>query len=325
LYAAVFGYFSDIIGQVFFPPQENTKAIIESFAVFGLAFLVRPIGGLVMGYIGDTYGRKTALEISIFMMAFPTFLMGCLPSYDQVGSLAIVLLLLTRVLQGLSVGGQLVTSLVFTCENNPRSQWGLYGSYVMAAANFGTLLGGLMSFTMRKNLTEEQLLDWGWRLPFMLGILVSFCGIYLKFYCEDDSIEQLNGVSPPNPIKAAFAKGNRMMLLSATLVPMLWAGGFYLAFVWMATFMNSLIDPPVPDAFEVNSASLLFSVCIFFPFAGWLSDKFDRKTIMYIGGFTIAFFSPLMMIAISRGKSVGAFFAQSFLGIALSLYAAPSK
>jgi MHS family proline/betaine transporter-like MFS transporter len=195
----------------------------------------------------------------------------------------------------------------------------------MAAANFGTLLGGLMSFTMRKNLTEEQLLDWGWRLPFMLGILVSFCGIYLKFYCEDDSIEQLNGVSPPNPIKAAFAKGNRMMLLSATLVPMLWAGGFYLAFVWMATFMNSLIDPPVPDAFEVNSASLLFSVCIFFPFAGWLSDKFDRKTIMYIGGFTIAFFSPLMMIAISRGKSVGAFFAQSFLGIALSLYAAPSK
>ena len=281
-----------------------------------------------MGYIGDTYGRKRALEISIFMMAFPTFLMGCLPTYDQVGSLAIVLLTLTRVLQGLSVGGQLVTSLVFTCENNPRSQWGLYGSYVMAAANFGTLLGGLMAYTMRENLTEAQLLDWGWRLPFMLGILVSFCGIYLKYYCEDDSIEQLHGaggVSPPNPVKAAFAKGNRMMLLAASLVPMLWAGGFYLIFVWMATFMDVLVDPPVPDAFEVNSASLLFSVCLFFPLAGWLSDKFDRKMIMYIGGFAVAVFSPLMILAISQGNNVGAFFAQSFLGIALSLYGAPSK
>jgi len=144
---AVFGYFSDVLGEVFFPPnQEGHKAMIESFAVFGLAFLCRPIGGVMMGYIGDVHGRKKALEISIFLMAFPTFAMGCLPSYEKVGNWAIVLLTLVRMLQGFSVGGQLVSSLVYTCENNPRGQWGLYGSFVMAAANFGTLLGGLISY-----------------------------------------------------------------------------------------------------------------------------------------------------------------------------------
>jgi len=139
---AVFGYFSDVIGDVFFPPQDGHAAIFESYVVFGLAFLCRPIGGVLLGYVGDMYGRKRALEISIFLMAFPTFAMGCLPSYDQVGNWAIVLLTLVRMLQGLSVGGQLVSSLVYTCENNPKSKWGLYGSYVMAAANFN-VVGGM--------------------------------------------------------------------------------------------------------------------------------------------------------------------------------------
>ena len=129
---AVFGFFSDIIGETFFPPQAGHSQTVESFAVFGLAFLARPFGGVVMGYIGDVYGRKKALVISIFMMAFPTFAMGCLPSYERVGPVAIVLLMVTRLLQGLSVGGQLMSSLVYTLEKRDPSVWGLYGSFVMA-------------------------------------------------------------------------------------------------------------------------------------------------------------------------------------------------
>jgi Sugar (and other) transporter len=133
---AVFGYLSDILGQVFFPPnQTGHKATMESFIVFGSAFLMRPIGGIVLGYIGDTYGRKVALIISIFVMAIPTFAMGCLPSYERAGHVATILLIIIRLFQGLSVGGQLMSSLVFTLENQPRDQWGFYGSFVMAAAN----------------------------------------------------------------------------------------------------------------------------------------------------------------------------------------------
>lgn len=135
---AVFGYFSDILGEVFFPPNQqggNHANTSESFLVFGSAFLMRPIGGAIMGYIGDKYGRKKALVFSIFLMAFPTFIMGCLPGYAHVGRSAIVLLVAVRLLQGLSVGGQLMSSLVFTLENHDRAKWGLYGSFVMAAAN----------------------------------------------------------------------------------------------------------------------------------------------------------------------------------------------
>jgi len=124
---AAFGFFSDIIGDVFFPPQEGDAALIESFTVFGCAFIMRPVGGVIMGYIGDLYGRKKALEISIFLMAFPTFAMGCLPGYDRVGILSTILLILVRLVQGLSVGGQLVSSLVFTVESAPKEEWGLRG------------------------------------------------------------------------------------------------------------------------------------------------------------------------------------------------------
>mmetsp|Transcript_3442 Transcript_3442/g.4579 ORF Transcript_3442/g.4579 Transcript_3442/m.4579 type:complete len:540 (-) Transcript_3442:422-2041(-) len=319
---AVFGYFSDVIGDVFFPPQEGNAAIVESFTVFGLAFLMRPLGGLWLGYIGDKYGRKRALEISIFLMAFPTFAMGCLPSYEQVGGLAIILLTLVRMLQGLSVGGQLVSSLVFTLENNPKEKWGLYGSYVMAAANFGTLLGGISAYVIRESLDDEQLHSYGWRIPFLSGILVSLSGFYLRYYGDEETIEH-HGGGGENPCCSAFRRENLRSLLAASLVPMLWGGGFYLAFVWMATFMEAIVEPPVPNAFLVNSLALLGSVCLLFPIAGILSDMFGRNRVMMIGGSSAAILSPIIVIVVSNGDPVAAFFAQTALGISLSLWGAP--
>lgn len=157
-----------------------------------------------MGYIGDTYGRKKALEISIFLMAFPTFAMGCLPSYDRVGILAPILLTLTRLLQGLSVGGQMMSSLVYTVESRPKEKWGLYGSFVMAAANIGTLLGGIIGYWIRKSFSHEALVSYGWRIPFWMGLLVSFSGVYLRLYCEETELNTHlpDGVVPENPIVA---------------------------------------------------------------------------------------------------------------------------
>jgi MHS family proline/betaine transporter-like MFS transporter len=263
-------------------------------------------------------------------MAFPTFMMGCLPSYERVGPLAIVLLILVRCLQGLSVGGQLMSSLVFTLEQNPRHQWGLFGSYVMAAANFGTLLGGLIASTLRATMTEEQLLSYGWRIPFLSGILVSLCGFYLKFYGDEDTIDHHHGggdASTPagNPIKMAFRKENLGSLIAASLVPMLWSGGFYISFVWMATFTGELMIPPVPGAFIINSAALFVSVCILFPLAGILSDIFGRVKVMFLGGAMLAIFHPVMLYVISQGNPAATFFAQSAIGIMLSLWGAPSK
>jgi MFS family permease len=220
---AVFGFLSDVIGVLFFPPTSlpsnnvhndtrfdsnviindddehyslllsssssptaaptdstNNSSTIAAFAVFAGAFLMRPIGGIVMGHIGDTYGRSRALILSLFLMAVPTFVLGLLPTYQQMGTMAVVLLIAVRLLQGLSVGGQLVSSIVFTLENHHQSQWGFYGSFALAAANFGTLLGSISVTLMKAILTKEQLHTWGWRLPFLSGIIVLLPGIYLQ-------------------------------------------------------------------------------------------------------------------------------------------------
>lgn len=320
---AVFGYFSDVIGDVFFPPdQKGNAALVESFVVFGGAFFARPLGGMLMGYIGDRWGSRRALTLSIFLMAFPTFLMGCLPGYASVGSLAIVLLTLVRLMQGLSVGGQLMSSLVFTLERHPKAKWGLYGSYVMAAANLGTFLGGLVASVIRGSLSEEDLRSWGWRIPFLSGILVSVSGFYLRSHGGEDE-ERPAEAAGVNPIWLAFGRSNLRSLLASTMVPLLWSGGFYLSFVWMAVYMSELIESPVPNSFAVNSASLGLGPCLLFPMAGWLSDKWGRKRVMALGGVAMGVASPLMIAIIGEGRAAPAFAAQMVLGLALSLWGAP--
>lgn len=321
---ALFGYFSDVIGDVFFPPQKGNAAILESFLVFGSAFLFRPIGGMIMGYIGDKYGRKLALEISIFLMAFPTFLMGCLPSYQQVGYMSTIALLFIRIFQGLSVGGQLMSSLIYTVESHPKTKWGLYGSFVMAASSLGTLFGSLVGSILRKVLSYEDLVAWGWRLPFLAGILVGFSAFYLKYHCEEEhSGAQLSRQGEVNPIKAAFARENRRALIAASFVPMLWACGFYITFVWMAIYMDKLSGNRVPNAFAVNSLSMLLSDILFFPVVGHWSDKYGRTKMMLYGGVSLGVIGPGMVYLIGTGNAFVAFMAQCALGVMLTFWGSP--
>jgi MHS family proline/betaine transporter-like MFS transporter len=227
---------------------------------------MRPIGGLMIGYMGDKHGRKKALTRSLFLMAIPTTLMGCLPTYEQAGTLSIVLLVVCRLLQGISVGGQLPASLVYTVEKRDPSTWGYYGSLPMVAANVGSLLGNLSGALMRSVLTDEQLLSWGWRLPFFSGILIALVACYLQKHGSE--VHTTAGVYDredsefKNPIRAAFAKGNRLALLSTALTPMLWASGFYVSFVWMAIYMEELLDPPIKGAFWINAGSMLLGMTV---------------------------------------------------------------
>ena len=337
---ALFGFFSDVIADVFFPPAivgSEHDNLTKSFVIFGSAFLMRPIGGLIIGYVGDKHGRKKALTQSLFLMAIPTTLMGCLPTYNQVGVFSTILLCLCRLVQGVSVGGQLPASLVYTVEKRPKSQWGYYGSLPMVAANVGTLLGNLCGALMRQVLTDQQLRAWGWRLPFFSGILIAFVAFYLRKHGADgayvdegtgevteEAIAAVkNSVKPHNPIKTAFKKGNRLALLSTSIVPMLWGAGFYVSFVWIAIFMEELMDPPMPGAFWINSLGLLFGMTWILPMAGAISDRVGRTLMMTISGLLLTGLGPVFLILISRGNPVSAFFSQLMLGLLLSFYGGP--
>lgn len=321
--------------------------------------MFRPVGGVLLGYLGDVYGREKALRVSIFLMAFPTFAMGCLPTYNQVGAVSIVLLIVIRILQGLSVGGQLMSSLVFTLEGHPEVHWGVYGSFVMAAANFGTLLGNIVATILESSLTPEQLQSWGWRIPFWSGILVSLSGFYLRSseghhhgqqhhqyqgtteappsapsgeHQNDDECDEqevavpvtpANNPTTSNPIRLALSRGNRRSLLAASMVPCLWSAGFYFSFVWMATYMQDLLVPPVPHSFTINAMSLLLSVCMFFPVAGKLSDEIGRHPVMTIGALGLGMIGPILFWFIRQGNPLHALIAQCMLGVFLSFWGAP--
>lgn len=180
---------------------------------------------------------------------------------------------------------------------------------------------------MREVLTEEQLLDWGWRIPFFSGILIAFVACYLSKYGAD--VHTTAGVYDgedsrvTNPIKVALSKPNRLALLSTSLTPILWAGGFYLSFVWMAIFMEELIDPPVPGAFWVNALSLFFGMTIMLPIAGMLSDRTGRVKLMTVSGVALTILGPVLLVMIARGNTFIAFLSQLALGVLLSFFGGP--
>ncbi|KAL3784307.1 hypothetical protein HJC23_004971 [Cyclotella cryptica] len=340
---AIYGYFSDVIGTLFFPSSpnnddndNNTPSILSSLLVFGLAFFARPLGGLLLGYIGDTFRRKRALEVSLFLMAFPTFFMGCLPTYSTVGGWSAVWLVMVRWMQGLSVGGQQMTSLVFVVEGRARGEWGWYGSFAMMASCLGTLLGEVVGYLMRKHYTTDQLLRGYWRIPFLCGIFVSLAGYYIQHHVRDhdriDSIlmEKKHHIDPEKhrpltPLELAWSRPLRGSLLCVTAAVFLWAGGFYILFVWLVIFMTDLVYPPIPYAFVINASCLFVTMVVLFPFAGWLSDVWGRKVVMTWGGVGVALLSPVAMDVISRGGGNlgGVVAAQMLLGVCLCLYASP--
>src|SRR5262245_47176657 len=177
---AVYGYFAATIGRHFFPAENATTSLIAAFGVFAAGFLMRPLGGVVFGHIGDQIGRKAALTVSVLAMAIPTFLIGVLPGYATLGSMAAVLLVILRMIQGLSVGGEYTTSIVFLVEGAGRKHQGFAGSWSGFGAIGGLLLGSALGAVVTVICSPELVHDWGWRVPFLLGLLVGLAGLYVR-------------------------------------------------------------------------------------------------------------------------------------------------
>lgn len=173
---AVFGYFAPFISTQFFPADDAVAALINTFGVFAAGYLVRPIGGVLFGPIGDRLGRAHTLRLSIFVMAVPTTLIAFLPTHAQAGFLAPALLVVLRLALGLSVGGEYIGSCCYLVEAAPAERRGLFGSWVPFGTVAGMLLGSAVATLMHNLLSPEQIQTWGWRLPFLGGVLIGVVG-----------------------------------------------------------------------------------------------------------------------------------------------------
>ena len=281
---ALFGYFAPVLAQLFFPSQDPLASLLSTFGVFAAGFLMRPIGGALFGHFGDKVGRKNALAASVILMAIPTTLVGFLPTHAQVGLLAPFLLTLLRLIQGLSVGGELTGSISFIVEHSPSSQRGFFGSWASCSIGMGILLGSAAGALVTSLLSQESMTSWGWRVPFVLGSLVGGVGLYLRMRMEEpESFQKLrqSGALSQAPLRDALAH-HWQPIISTTLATWVLAVGFYMIFVYLTTYLSSETHIPLAAALELNTISMIVMLA-FLPFMGALSDRYGRKPLLITG------------------------------------------
>jgi MFS transporter, MHS family, proline/betaine transporter len=274
---AVYGYFAASIGRAFFPEQDKVAQLLAAFGVFAVGFIMRPIGGALFGHVGDRYGRRAALTWSVTAMAVPTFLIGVLPGYDVLGVAAPLLLTLLRMAQGLSVGGEYTTSIVFLVERAPRGRRGLVGAVADLGAVIGILAGSATGAVLEWVVPAAAMQDWGWRIPFWIGLAVGFAGLALRRGLPE---EKETRTAERSPLLMALQEHWRL-LLSLAGVSMFGAVGFYLMFVYVVSWLQ-LADGIAPaQALTINTISMLLLIPTEIGMAA-LSDRIGRRAVLLL-------------------------------------------
>jgi MHS family proline/betaine transporter-like MFS transporter len=272
---AIYGYFAAQIGRSFFPHEDAIAQLLAAFGVFAIGYLMRPIGGAIVGHIGDSFGRRAALTFSVAAMAIPTFLMGVLPGYHSIGLLAPIGLTLLRVVQGLSVGGEYTSSMVFLVEQAPEGRRGLMGALAGAGATVGILLGSAVGAAFAASMSTAALDAWGWRIPFLLGLVVGIAGYLLRRYVLEAGVAAKRARTP---IIETLHDHWRLVLGFAGL-SVFCAVTFYIGFVYIVSWLQTADGIAPSRALEINSLSMVIILPVTIA-AGWLSDRIGRKPLM---------------------------------------------
>lgn len=282
---AAYGYLAAVIAVVFFPATDKTTGLLATFAVFAISFIVRPIGGIVWGHIGDRYGRRNALSLSILIMSGSTFCIAFLPTYAQVGMLAPLLLLLIRLVQGFSASGEYAGAAAFLAEYAPDRKRGFYTCLVPASTAAGLLFGSLFAAGLYSQLDSEQLHSWGWRLPFLLAAPLGLIGRYIRLHLEDTpKFREMEKALEHKATKHRAPIGellgvHRKRVLVAIGVTCLNAVAFYLILSYMPTYLSTEMGMTETDSFLASTVSLATYIVFIF-LMGMLSDRFGRKTML---------------------------------------------
>jgi MHS family proline/betaine transporter-like MFS transporter len=281
---ALFGYFAPVIGTLFFPSDDATASTIKAFGVFAAGYLMRPLGGIIFGHLGDRLGRKRALEVSVIMMALPTTAIGLVPTHAAIGIAAPVILILLRLVQGVSVGGEFVGSVSFVTEIAPPERRGFLGSLALTSSNTGIMLGSAVATVAHGLLGEATLDAWAWRIPFLLGMVIGLFGLWLRTgLTETPPFEQIRqaGKIHRNPVMDVVRTMPGSVVRLAVVL-FFFAGGFYALFVWWPIYLTKMLKPSVPHALLVNTIAICVLIALE-PVAGWLSDIIGHQKVLAAG------------------------------------------
>lgn len=271
----VYGYLAPVLGARFFPAADPVAAALSGFAVFCVGYLMRPVGGLLLGRLGDRFGRRRMLMLSVLAMGAASVLIGVLPTYDDVGVLAPVLLVLLRSIQGIAVGGEYTGAMAYTSECAPPRHRGLVSSMATVGVTIGLLGGSGAVALLQWTLPPEAVAEWGWRLPFLGSILVAAIGLALRAGMPESSSFRAGSSPPPMAWQVLRSNAGRMLRVIAVIVGA--NAAFYAGFVYMPDTLAQAKPELAGRAQTVNSAMLAAQVVIVAA-GGWISDRMGRRS-----------------------------------------------
>jgi MFS transporter, MHS family, proline/betaine transporter len=312
----VYAYLTSFIATKFFPSTNPTAPLLAAFAAYGVGFLARPFGGVVIGRLGDTQGRKAALVLTIFLMAFGTVGLGFLPSYETIGIWAPILLVALRILQGTAAGGEWGTSTAFMIEWSPPTRRGLFGSFQQVSTAGGSLLGSAISAILTSLLSSSAMLDWGWRVPFVLGAILLVIGGYLRRNVgETPSYETSRQAATNEPVVSGAPLG--ALAFGFTIF---WTVAYYTLLAWMPSFTQRFAGLAPSEALWSNTIGLI-AMIITIPIWGALSDKVGRRPLLMASALSIGLLSwPLFSLMTKGGGLALVLPIQILFGVLLALY-----
>ncbi len=283
----IYGTLAAFFGKLFFPPGNETAGFLSSLALFGVGFSVRPFGALVFGRIGDLIGRKYTFLVTIVVMGLATALVGVLPTYAAIGFWAPVSLVVLRLAQGLALGGEYGGAATYVAEHAPPGKRGLFTSWIQLTATLGFFLSLAVIYLTRHLMTPESFATWGWRVPFLVSVLLLAISIYIRLKLEESPVfaeMKAQGKTSKAPLTESFARwGNAQLVLKALFGAtagqgVVWyAGQFYALY-----FLSTTLKLDYESTYLLIAAALILGAPFLILF-GWLSDRIGRKYLMLAG------------------------------------------
>jgi MHS family proline/betaine transporter-like MFS transporter len=316
---ALYGFFAPILAPLFFPADDRILSLIGAYAGFAVGFAMRPIGGAVLGHLGDRLGRRFVLVYSIVMMGLATTIIAILPTYHTIGAFAPILLLVVRVFQGFSVGGEFTGSVAYLVETAPKRRRGLAGSVANIGSTGGMLLAVGVAAATTTLADPAQLEGWAWRMPFLLGGLIALGGYFLRRRLPDDGYEpSARKKADPLPLRQAVTQAPGPMLCAVVFT-----SGYgivnYLTMVFLPTYASEFGTIAENRALQINTAAQAVALFVV-PLAGWLTDHVLRRRTMLIVAFVLELAVAWSAFSLAaHGDLAGFWLAQIVFGILLAL------
>lgn len=321
---ALFGHFAPILGAKFFPDHDPSTSLLYAFLAFAIGYLMRPLGGVFFGILGDRFGRRAALSGAIICMAVPTMTIGLLPTYESIGITATALMIIARMLQGLSMGGALTGSISFVIEHAPKEHRGLAGSISMSSICIGILLGSVVAYSVKNILSPEHFLDWGWRIPFLIGIFIIFAGLYIRNNTSETPLfeEMKNkGKLARSPLKDVL-KNHWFDMLITICINSTGSVIFYTQAIYLMNFLKQT------RGFEEHIIDNIANICYLIMavatvLVAGLSDIIGRRKIYFFNLVIIAISCPFIMATFETGSLNEIIIMQILLSVMAAAYIGP--